>query len=133
MLQPDLGPDFAAYVAGGPADDHEGTAGSRRDRPGAPTACASMMRLGSPGTTSKAQITAVTEKGLDPRNFILCTDDCHSGTLVNDGHMNRVVRHAIDCGCDPLIAIADGDGKHRHPFRAGARAGLDHAGAAGGS
>ncbi|MEM1303014.1 MAG: adenine deaminase C-terminal domain-containing protein, partial [Pseudomonadota bacterium] len=34
-----------------------------------------------------------------------CTDDCHSGTLVNDGHMNRVVRHAIDCGCDPLVAL----------------------------
>ena len=53
----------------------------------------------------ESQITAVTEKGLDPRNFILCTDDSHSGTLVNDGHMNRVVRHAIDCGCDPLVAI----------------------------
>ena len=25
--------------------------------------------------------------------------------LVNDGHMNRVVRHAIACGCDPLIAL----------------------------
>ena len=21
------------------------------------------------------------------------------------GHMNRVVRHAIDCGCEPLIAL----------------------------
>jgi adenine deaminase len=47
----------------------------------------------------------VTEKGLDPRNFILCTDDCHSGTLVHEGHMNRVVRHAIACGCDPLVAL----------------------------
>jgi adenine deaminase len=47
----------------------------------------------------------VTKKGLDPRNFILCTDDCHSGTLVNEGHMNRVVRHAIACGCDPVIAL----------------------------
>ena len=47
----------------------------------------------------------MTEKGLDPRNFILCTDDSHSGTLVNDGHMNRVVRHAIECGCDPLVAL----------------------------
>ena len=53
----------------------------------------------------ETQITAITEKGLDPRGFILCTDDCHSGTLVNDGHMNRVVRHAIACGCDPLIAL----------------------------
>ncbi len=101
---PDLGPDFAAYVAGGPADDHEGTCEAdaiMRVRQG----MRSMMRLGSAWHDVETQITAVTEKGLDARNFILCTDDCHSGTLVNDGHMNRVVRHAIACGCDPLIAL----------------------------
>jgi adenine deaminase len=65
----------------------------------------SMMRLGSAWYDVESQITAVTENGLDPRNFILCTDDCMAGTLVNDGHMNRVVRHAIDCGCDPLVAL----------------------------
>lgn len=101
---PDLGPAFHAYAAGGPADDHEGTCEAdtiARVRQG----MRSMMRLGSAWYDVETQITAVTEKGLDPRNFILCTDDCHSGTLVNDGHMNRVVRHAIACGCDPLIAL----------------------------
>jgi adenine deaminase len=101
---PDLGPNFAAYVAGGPADDHEGTCEAdaiARVRQG----MRSMMRLGSAWYDVATQITAVTERGLDPRNFILCTDDSHSGTLVNDGHMNRVVRHAIECGCDPLIAL----------------------------
>lgn len=101
---PDLGPEFAAYVAGGPADDHEGTCEAdaiARVRQG----MRSMMRLGSAWYDVESQITAVTEKGLDPRGFILCTDDCHSGTLVNEGHMNRVVRHAIACGCDPLIAL----------------------------
>ncbi len=101
---PDLGPAFHAYVAGGPADDHEGTCEAdaiARVRQG----MRSMMRLGSAWHDVKTQITAVTEKGLDPRNFILCTDDCHSGTLVHDGHMNRVVRHAIACGADPLVAL----------------------------
>ncbi len=101
---PDLGPDFHAYAAGGPADDHEGTCEAdaiARVRQG----MRSMMRLGSAWYDVETQITAITEKGLDPRGFILCTDDCHSGTLVNDGHMNRVVRHAIACGCDPLIAL----------------------------
>ncbi len=101
---PDLGSDFAAYVAGGPADDHEGTCEAdaiARVRQG----MRSMMRLGSAWYDVQSQITAVTEKGLDPRNFILCTDDCHSGTLVNEGHMNRVVHHAIACGCDPLVAL----------------------------
>ena len=101
---PDKGIAFSAYVAGGAADDHEGTAEAdaiARVRLG----MKSMMRLGSAWYDVETQITAVTEKGLDPRNFILCTDDSHSGTLVNDGHMNRVVHHAIACGCDPLIAL----------------------------
>ncbi|MBO9476342.1 adenine deaminase [Shimia sp. R11_0] len=101
---PDLGKDFHAYAAGGPADDHEGTCEAdaiARVRQG----MRMMMRLGSAWYDVETQITAVTEKGLDPRGFILCTDDCHSGTLVNDGHMNRVVRHAIDCGCDPVVAL----------------------------
>ncbi len=101
---PDLGPAFHAYAAGGPADDHEGTREEdaiARMRQG----MRAMLRLGSAWYDVKTQITAVTEKGLDPRNMILCTDDCHSGTLVNDGHMNRVVRHAIDCGADPLVAL----------------------------
>lgn len=101
---PDLGKDFHAYAAGGPADDHEGTCEAdaiARVRQG----MRMMMRLGSAWYDVETQITAITERGLDPRNFILCTDDSHSGTLVNDGHMNRVVRHAIDCGCDPLVAL----------------------------
>ncbi len=101
---PDKGIPFSAYVAGGAADDHEGTAEAdaiARVRNG----MRSMMRLGSAWYDVESQITAVTQKGLDPRNFILCTDDCMAGTLVNDGHMNRVVRHAIACGCDPLIAL----------------------------
>lgn len=103
FASPDL-TDFPAYVAGGPADDHEGTQESdaiARVRQG----MRAMLRLGSAWYDVKAQITAVTEKGLDPRGFILCTDDCHSGTLVNEGHMNRVVRHAIDCGLEPLVAL----------------------------
>ena len=101
---PDLGRPFHAYVAGGAADDHETTSeaqGIARVRQG--MGC--MMRLGSAWYDVETQITAITEKGLDPRFFILCTDDSHSGTLVHEGHMNRVVRHTIACGCDPLVAI----------------------------
>ncbi|MFD2172856.1 adenine deaminase [Rhodobacter lacus] len=101
---PDLGAPFRAYAAGGPADDHEGTCEAdavARVRQG----MRAMLRLGSAWYDVESQITAVTEKGLDPRNFILCTDDCHSGTLVHEGHMNRAYRHAVACGCDPLIAL----------------------------
>lgn len=101
---PDLGRAFSAYVAGGAADDHETVAEAQavaRVRQG----MGAMMRLGSAWHDVQAQITAITERGLDPSGFMLCTDDSHAGTLVHDGHMDRVVRHAVDCGCDPLVAI----------------------------
>jgi len=101
---PDLGRPFHAYAAGGPADDHEGTRAEdavARVRQG----MRAMLRLGSAWYDVAAQIKAVTEGGLDPRNVILCTDDSHSGTLVREGHMNRVVRHAIAQGLKPMIAI----------------------------
>jgi adenine deaminase len=100
----DLGLPFHGYVAGGPADDHEGTRledAIARVRQG----MKAMLRLGSAWHDVANQIKAVTELGLDSRNFILCTDDSHSGTLVNEGHMDRVVRHAIAHGLAPITAI----------------------------
>lgn len=100
----DLGLPFHGYVAGGPEDDHEGTRAEdaiARVRQG----MKAMLRLGSAWYDVAAQIKAVTEQGIDPRNFILCTDDSHSGTLVDDGHMDRVVRHAIAQGLKPVTAI----------------------------
>ncbi|MCC7448120.1 MAG: adenine deaminase [Anaerolineae bacterium] len=101
---PDLGRPFHAYVAGGPADDHEGTreidAIERARRGMRP-----MLRLGSAWYDVEAQVTAITQKGLDPRQFILCTDDVHAGTLVQEGHMDRVLRHAVSLGLDPVIGI----------------------------
>lgn len=100
----DLGRPFHGYVAGGPADDHEGTRvedGIARVRQG----MKAMLRLGSAWYDVATQVKAITEEGLDSRNFILCTDDSHSGTLVHEGHMNRVVRHAIAQGLKPMTAI----------------------------
>lgn len=100
----DLGRPFHAYLAGGPADDHETTReidGIERTRRG----MKNMMRLGSAWYDVEAQITAITQKGLDARNYILCTDDVHAGTLVQEGHMDRVLRHAVALGCDPVLAI----------------------------
>ena len=101
---PDLGSAFHAYVAGGAQDDHEGT--RRQDaiarvRQG----MRAMLRLGSAWYDVAAQLKAVTEDRLDSRNFVLCTDDCHSGTLVSEGHMDRVMRHAIAQGLTPITAI----------------------------
>lgn len=101
---PDLGLPFHGYIAGGPADDHEGTRledAVARVRQG----MKAMLRLGSAWYDVASQVKAITELGLDSRNFILCTDDSHAGTLVHEGHMNRVVRHAIAQGLKPVTAI----------------------------
>ena len=101
---PDLGLPFHGYVAGGPEDDHEGTRledAIARARQGMKV----ILRYGSSWHDVAAQIKAVTELGLDSRHFLLCTDDSHAATLVNDGHMDRVVRHAVSEGLPPMLTI----------------------------
>ncbi len=101
---PDLGLPFHGYLAGGPQDDHEGTTyegAIARARQGMKV----MMRYGSAWHDVATQVKAITEAGLDPHGFMLCTDDSHSATLINDGHMDRVVRHAISEGLDPVTAL----------------------------
>ena len=101
---PDLGLPFHGYVAGGPEDDHEGTRlkdAVARVRQGMKP----MLRLGSAWHDVAEQVRAITELGLDPRHFILCTDDSHSETLVNEGHVNRAVKEAISRGVPPITAI----------------------------
>jgi len=64
-----------------------------------------ILRDGSAWKDVDQQIRAITEMGLDSRHFLLCTDDSHAETIVNEGHMNRVVRQAIHQGLPPITAI----------------------------
>ena len=101
---PDLGPTFHAYAAAGPSDCHEGTRVEdtiARVRQG----MVAMLRHGSAWHNLPAQLPAITERGIDSRHVVLCTDDRHPGTLVADGHMDDVVRLAIAEGIPPLTAI----------------------------
>lgn len=101
---PDLGLPFHGYAAGGAEDDHEGTRledAVARVRQG----MKAMLRYGSAWHDVAAQVKAITRNKLDPRRFLLCTDDSHAQTISHDGHMDRVLRHAIAEGLDPLTAI----------------------------
>ena len=101
---PDLGPAFHAYVAGGPEDDHEGTRPEDavvRVRQG----MKAMLRYSSAWHDVAEGVKAITEMHLDPHHFILCSDDCHASTLVDEGHMDRVLRHAIQQGLAPMTAL----------------------------
>ncbi len=101
---PELGLAFHGYVAGGAEDDHEGTRledAIARARQG----MRPMLRYGSAWHDVASQVGAILEKGLDPRRFILCTDDSHAATIAYEGHMDRVLRHALDQGLDPMTAL----------------------------
>ncbi len=101
---PDLGLPFHGYVAGGAEDDHEGTRlddAVARVRQG----MKAMLRYGSAWHDVANQVKAITEKKMDSRRFILCTDDSHAETLTTEGHMDRVLRHAISEGLNPMTAI----------------------------
>src|SRR5215216_3517927 len=101
---PDLGLPFHGYVAGGAEDDHEGTHledAVERVRQG----MKAMLRYGSSWYDVASQVGAITHLGLDSRRFLLVTDDSHAQTLSSDGHMDRVLRHAIEQGLNPITAI----------------------------
>ncbi len=101
---PDLGLPFHGYAAGGPEDDHEGTRvedAVARVRQG----MKAMLRQGSAWLDVAGQVAAITQAGLDPRRFLLVTDDSHCETLVREGHVNRAVQAAVEAGVDPLVAI----------------------------
>lgn len=101
---PDLGLPFHGYVAGGAEDDHEGTVledAVERVRQG----MKAMLRFGSSWHDVASQVGAITHLGMDPRRFILVTDDSHAQTISEDGHMDRVLRHAIEQGLSPITAI----------------------------
>ena len=93
-----------AYIAAGVDSCHETT--SRED------ALAKLragmwvqFREGSTFRDVAALAPVLTEDGVDPRHCLLVTDDVLPDTVVADGHMDRVVRRAIEEGIDPLVAI----------------------------
>jgi len=93
-----------AYIAAGVDSDHETT--GRED------ALAKLragmwvqFREGSTFRDVAALASVLTEDGVDPRHCLLVTDDVLPETIVEDGHMDRAVRRAIECGIDPLVAI----------------------------
>jgi adenine deaminase len=101
---PDLGLPFHGYVAGGAEDDHEGVVledAVERVRQG----MKAMLRYGSSWHDVASQVGAITHLGMDSRRFMLVTDDSHAQTISQDGHMDRVLRHAIEQGLDPVTAI----------------------------
>jgi adenine deaminase len=63
------------------------------------------FREGSTFRDVAALAPVLTEDGVDSRHCLLVTDDVLPNTIVAEGHMDRVVRRAVEEGIDPLVAI----------------------------
>ena len=64
-----------------------------------------MLREGSAWHDLKETIRAISDTGVDSRHAMIVTDDTHPDTLINVGHMNHVVRRAIEEGLEPVRAV----------------------------
>jgi adenine deaminase len=94
-----------AFVAAGISADHEGTTAEGAMRR-AELGCYVQQRYGSAWLDMPNLVRAVTENpGLDTRFFALVTDDVTPATVVNEGHLDRVVRRAIAQGLSPIQAV----------------------------
>ncbi len=63
------------------------------------------LREGSAWLDVEETVKAVTEARLDSRHVCLVTDDREADSLIKQGHMDHVIRRAIEEGVDPIRAI----------------------------
>jgi len=99
-----LGRELSAYVAAGIRSDHESLTREEaieKLRLGMKLE----IREGSTAKNLKALVKPILELKLDTRHCLLATDDRHPADLVREGHMDHVIRRAIEEGLDPIRAI----------------------------
>jgi len=99
-----LNAELSAYAAAGISSCHESTRpidGVQRLRLG----MWAMIREASAWRDLAQVIKCIVEYGLDSRHVCLVTDDRHCETLSKDGHIDDVVRRAIENGVDPVVAV----------------------------
>ena len=94
-----------AFVASGITACHEATTAEAVMRR-AELGCYAQQRYGTAWLDMPQTIRAITENpGLDTRFFTMVTDDVPPATIVEQGHLDRVVRDAIKQGVSPMLAI----------------------------
>lgn len=101
---PETGPMLNAYIASGVRCCHESTRAEdviAKMRLG----MYAMMRMGSAWYDLPVIVKAITERTVDTRFAVLISDDTHPFTLLNKGHLDYIIRVAVENGVDPITAI----------------------------
>ncbi|MBU5625558.1 amidohydrolase family protein [Oscillibacter sp. MSJ-2] len=95
-----MGQGLNAYILAGAQSDHE--CRSRQE-------CALKQRLGMHVNLKSSSLSNHLAENLEAvrtqrwkDSVSICTDDVHARRLLTEGHINRVIREAIECGADPM-------------------------------
>ena len=101
---PDTGAGLNAYIASGVRCCHESTRAEdvlEKMRHG----MYALLRYGSAWHDMPVIIRAILDNNIDDRFACLISDDTHPDTLIEEGHLDHIVRCAIREGLDPVKAI----------------------------
>ncbi|NQT09865.1 MAG: adenine deaminase [Desulfobacteraceae bacterium] len=96
------GKDLYAYIAAGISSDHECTT-AREAKEKLDAGMHIMIREGTAAKNLSSLIPIINERS--SRRIMWCTDDRHPHDILEEGHIDSMVRKAIHAGIDPLIAI----------------------------
>ena len=96
------GRDLNAYVAAGISSDHECTT-LEEAREKLRLGMYIMIREGSEAQNLEALLPLVTPK--NARQFMFVSDDLLPADLLDNGHIDHIIRKAVALGLDPLLAI----------------------------
>lgn len=95
-----VGQDLNAYILAGTESDHECRSWQE---------CALKQRLGMHVNLKSSSLSNHLAENLEAvkkqrwmDNVSICTDDVHARKLLEEGHINRVIREAISYGADPM-------------------------------
>jgi adenine deaminase len=96
------GKGLYAYLTAGIRSDHECTT-LKEAKEKLKNGMWIMIREGTTARNLRSLIPLVQPK--NSRRFLLVTDDRHPKELIEEGHINSMVRQAIRWGIDPILAI----------------------------
>ena len=114
------GQELNAYLSAGVGSDHECTTVSEA-REKLESGMHIMIRQGTGARNLEALLPIINTK--TARRLMWCTDDRHPHDLLDDGHIDVIIREAIGAGLDPVTAIQMATINPAQYFR------LDHLGA----
>ncbi len=96
------GKDLNAYIAAGISSDHECIT-AREAKEKLDAGMHIMIREGTAAKNLLSLIPIINEKS--SKRIMWCTDDRHPHDILEEGHIDSMVRRAIKSGIDPVVAI----------------------------